>query len=290
MPIILGHEFSGVIAKIGKEVKNIKVGDPVVAEPNIPCGTCYFCLMSEHNYFCENLEATGVTINGAFAEYVKIKAFNVFKIPESFSLDEAALIEPLACCVRGIDQAGIKVGDTVAIIGAGPVGLLLLQLIKMSGASRVIQTDMEDARLKLSSDLGADHTINVSKEDPEETIMRLTNGHGVDVAIEAVGDPKAITQAMKVTRRGGRLNIFGVSPQDAVWEVKPFELYNKELTITTSYRSPFTFQRAIKIASSGKVKLKPLISHTFKLEEIHRAFEVAEKKLEKSVKILIKLI
>jgi L-iditol 2-dehydrogenase len=158
----------------------------------------------------------------------------------------------------------------------------------MSGACRVIQTDMEDARLKLSSDLGADHTINVSKEDPEETIMRLTNGHGADVAIEAVGDPKAITQAMKVTRRGGRLNIFGVSPQDAVWEVKPFELYNKELTITTSYRSPFTFQRAVKIASSGKVKLKPLISHTFKLEEIHRAFEVAEKKLEKSIKILIK--
>ena len=288
MPIILGHEFSGVIVETGRDVKNLKVGDPVVAEPNILCGSCYFCRMSERNYFCENLKATGVTINGAFAEYVKTKAENVYKVTEGFNLDEAALIEPLACCVRGIDQAKVRTGDAVAIVGAGPIGLILLQLVKLAGASMVIQTDMEDARLKLARDLGADHTINVAEEDPVESIKRLTGGYGVDVAIEAVGSPKAITQAMKATRRGGRLNIFGVSPEDAVWEVKPFELYEKELTITTSYRSPFTFQRAVKIALSGKVKLKPLISHIFRLEEIHRAFEVAEKRLEGAVKVLVK--
>ncbi|RJS86809.1 alcohol dehydrogenase [Candidatus Bathyarchaeota archaeon] len=288
MPIILGHEFSGVIVETGRDVKNLKIGDPVVAEPNILCGSCYFCRMSERNYFCENLKATGVTINGAFAEYVKTKAENVYKVTEGFNLDEAALIEPLACCVRGIDQAKVRTGDTVAIVGAGPIGLILLQLVKLAGASMVIQTDMEDARLKLARDLGADHTINVAEEDPVEAIKRLTGGYGVDVAIEAVGSPKAITQAMKATRRGGRLNIFGVSPEDAVWEVKPFELYEKELTITTSYRSPFTFQRAVKIALSGKVKLKPLISHIFRLEEIHRAFEVAEKRLEGAVKVLVK--
>ena len=288
MPIILGHEFSGVIVETGRDVKNLKIGDPVVAEPNILCGSCYFCRMSERNYFCENLKATGVTINGAFAEYVKTKAENVYKVTEGLNLDEAALIEPLACCVRGIDQAKVRTGDTVAIVGAGPIGLILLQLVKLAGASMVIQTDMEDARLKLARDLGADHTINVAEEDPVEAIKRLTGGYGVDVAIEAVGSPKAITQAMKATRRGGRLNIFGVSPEDAVWEVKPFELYEKELTITTSYRSPFTFQRAVKIALSGKVKLKPLISHIFRLEEIHRAFEVAEKRLEGAVKVLVK--
>lgn len=288
MPIILGHEFSGVIVETGRDVKNLKIGDPVVAEPNILCGSCYFCRMSERNYFCENLKATGVTINGAFAEYVKTKAENVYKVTEGFNLDEAALIEPLACCVRGIDQAKVRTGDAVAIVGAGPIGLILLQLVKLAGASMVIQTDMEDARLKLARDLGADHTINVAEEDPVESIKRLTGGYGVDVAIEAVGSPKAITQAMKATRRGGRLNIFGVSPEDAVWEVKPFELYEKELTITTSYRSPFTFQRAVKIALSGKVKLKPLISHIFRLEEIHRAFEVAEKRLEGAVKVLVK--
>ena len=288
MPIILGHEFSGVIVETGRDVKNLKIGDPVVAEPNILCGSCYFCRMSERNYFCENLKATGVTINGAFAEYVKTKAENVYKVTEGFNLDEAALIEPLACCVRGIDQAKVRTGDTVAIVGAGPIGLILLQLVKLAGASMVIQTDMEDARLKLARNLGADHTINVAEEDPVEAVKRLTGGYGVDVAIEAVGSPKAITQAMKATRRGGRLNIFGVLPEDAVWGGKPFELYEKELTITTSYRSPFTFQRAVKIALSGKVKLKPLISHIFRLEEIHRAFEVAEKRLEGAVKVLVK--
>jgi len=244
--------------------------------------------MSERNYFCENLQAVGVTINGAFAEYVKIKAANVYKLPKDLSLDEAALIEPLACCIRGIDQAGIRFGDTVAIIGAGPIGLILLQLARLAGASMLIQTDMEDARLKMARKLGADYVINITEEDPVKAIKRLTNGYGTDVAIEAVGSPKAITQAMRATRRGGRLNIFGVSPQDAVWEVKPFELYDKELTITTSYRSPFTFQRAVKIASSGKVNLKPLISHVFRLEEIQRAFEVAEKRLEDAVKVLVK--
>ena len=287
-PIILGHEFSGVIADVGREVKGLNIGDPVVAEPNIPCGSCYFCRMSERNYFCENLEATGVTVNGAFAEYMKIVASNVYRLPKGYNLDEAALIEPLACCVRGIDQAEIKAGDTVAIIGAGPVGLILLQLALQSGASMVIQTDMEDSRLSLAKELGADHTINITKEDPIESIKELTDGYGVDVAIEAVGKPEAITQAMRATRRGGKLVIFGVSPEDAVWKVRPFELYDKELTIKTSYRSPYTFQRAVKIAVSGRVRLKPLISHVFKLDEIHRAFEVAEKRLEGAVKVLVK--
>jgi len=287
-PIILGHEFSGVIADVGREVKGLNIGDPVVAEPNIPCGSCYFCRMSERNYFCENLEATGVTVNGAFAEYVKVVASNVYKLPKGYNLDEAALIEPLACCVRGIDQAKIKIGDTVAIIGAGPVGLILLQLALQSGASMVIQTDMEDSRLRLAKKLGADHTINVTEEDPVESIKELTGGYGVDVAIEAVGKPEAITQAMRATQRGGRLVIFGVSPEDAVWKVRPFELYDKELTIKTSYRSPYTFQRAVKIAVSGRVRLKPLISHIFKIDKVHRAFEVAEKRLEGAVKVLVK--
>ena len=287
-PIILGHEFSGIIAEIGRDVKSLNVGDPVVVEPNITCGSCYFCRLSERNYFCENLEAIGVTINGAFAEYVKARESNIYKVPREFNLDEAALIEPLACCVRGIDQAGIRAGDAVAIVGAGPVGLILLQLAKQAGASMIIQIDMEDARLKLASKLGADYVVNIKNEDPIEAIRKLTDGYGVDVAIEAVGSPKAITQAMRATRRGGRLLIFGVSPQEAIWEVKPFELYDKELAVTTSYRSPFTFQRAVKIAVSGMVKLKPLISHVFKLEEIHRAFEIAEKKLEGAVKVLVK--
>jgi len=287
-PLIPGHEFSGTIAEVGANVKDLEVGDRVVAEPNIVCGSCYFCRMSERNFFCEKLKAVGVDVDGAFADYVKTKKENVYKFPENLSFEEAALIEPLACCIRGLDNTKIKVGDTVAIIGAGPIGLLLLQLVKMTGALKVIQTDLKEERLDLARELGADYVVNVQEENPVKKIKELTGGYGVDVAIEAVGSPEAINQAMQATRKGGHLNIFGVSPQNAVWKVKPFDLYSKELTITTSYRSPFTFQRAVKIASYGKVKLKPLISHIFSLSEINHAFEILDKKLEKTVKVLIK--
>ena len=288
MPIIPGHEFSGVIAEVGENVDGFKIGEHVVAEPNITCGSCYFCLMSERNFFCENLEAVGVTANGAFAEYLKIKGRNLYRIPENLSFEEAALIEPLACCIRGLDNVGIKAGESVLIVGAGPIGLLLMQLVRNCGASMIIQTDLEDYRLEKALELGADHVINVRKEDPIKVIKELTGGYGVDVAIEAVGSPKAITQAVEAVRKGGRVNIFGVSPQDAVWQVKPFDLYSKELTITTSYRSPYTFQRAVKMASSGRLKLKPLISHIFPLEKIAEAFEILDKKLDNVMKVILK--
>ncbi|MCD6470157.1 zinc-dependent alcohol dehydrogenase family protein [Candidatus Bathyarchaeota archaeon] len=288
MPIIPGHEFSGVIAEVGENVDGFKIGEHVVAEPNITCGSCYFCLMSERNFFCENLKAVGVTVNGAFAEYLKIKGRNLYRIPENLSFEEAALIEPLACCIRGLDNVGIKAGESVLIVGAGPIGLLLMQLVRNFGASMIIQTDLEDYRLEKALELGADRVVNVRKEDPIKVIKELTGGYGVDVAIEAVGSPKAITQAVEAVRKGGRVNIFGVSPQDAVWQVKPFDLYSKELTITTSYRSPYTFQRAVKMASSGRLKLKPLISHIFPLEKIAEAFEILDKKLDNVMKVILK--
>jgi len=288
-PIILGHEFSGVVADVEGEIEGLGLGDHVVAEPNITCGRCWYCRMSERNYFCENLKATGVTVDGAFADYVKVPVRNVYKIPDELPFDEAALIEPLACCIRGIDRAGIRVGDRVAIVGAGPIGLILLQLARSAGASMVIQTDLRDERLEMAESLGADYTININREDPVEAVKELTGGYGVDVAIEAVGKPEAITQAMRLLRRGGRLNIFGVSPQDAVWSVKPFELYEMEMTITTSYRSPFTFQRAVEMASSGKLRLGKLITHRFRLEEIVEAFRVAGGAVGGAVKVVIEI-
>ena len=287
-PLVPGHEFSGTIAELGDQMAGFELGDRVVAEPNMICGSCHFCRMSDRNFFCERLTAVGVDVDGAFAEYVKTKRENVYKFPENLSFEEAALIEPLACCIRGLDNAAVKPGEDVAIVGAGPIGLLLLQLVRMAGASRVIQTDLEEERLNLAEELGADHIVNIQEQDPVQTVMDVTGGYGVDVAIEAVGSPEAITQAMGATRRGGRVNIFGVSPQDAVWKVKPFDLYSKELTITTSYRSPFTFQRAAKLASSGRLKLAPLISHVFPLNEISRVFEILDKKVERVIKVIIK--
>ncbi|MBO3803425.1 MAG: zinc-dependent alcohol dehydrogenase family protein [Candidatus Brockarchaeota archaeon] len=287
-PLIPGHEFSGVVSKVGKGASGVREGWHVVAEPNVVCGSCYFCKTSEKNFFCSNLKATGVDTDGAFAEFVKVPASNVYKIPEAMSFEEAALIEPVACCVRGIDQAGIRLGDFVAIIGSGPIGSILAQLAKMNGARSVLVSDVSDERLERAKSLGADHAVNSSKEDLAEAVGGLTGGVGADVAIEAVGKPETVSQAIAIARKGGRVNIFGVAPQDAVLSVKPFDLYAKELTITTSYRSPFTFQRAVGLASSGRLMLKPLITHVLPLEEISEAFEMVEGRKQGVMKAMVK--
>lgn len=287
-PLVPGHEFSGVVEEVGPGAEWVEVGSRVVAEPNVTCGRCHFCRMEKRNFYCPNIKAVGVDVDGAFAEYVKVPAVNVYRFPDWMSFEEAALIEPLACCVRGLYNVGVEPGDTVAVVGAGPVGLLMVQLTRMWGASRVYAIDVVEQRLSLAKQLGADAVVNAARENPVEAVKADTGGLGVDVAIEAVGSSKAISTAIALARRGGRVLVFGVAPEDDVLAVKPFELYEKELTITASYRSPFTFQRAVRIASSGRVALKPIISHVFPLEKGPEAFKLLDEKKERFVKVVLK--
>jgi threonine dehydrogenase-like Zn-dependent dehydrogenase len=244
--------------------------------------------MERRNFYCPNIKAVGVDVNGAFAEYVKVPAANVYRFPDWMSFEEAALIEPLACCVRGLYNVGIEPGDTVAVVGAGPVGLLMVQLAKMWGASRVYAIDLIERRLSLAKQLGADVVVNAARENPVEAVKADTGGLGVDVAIEAVGSSKAIATAIALARRGGRVLVFGVAPEEDVLAVRPFELYEKELTLVGSYRSPFTFQRAVRIASSGRIALKPIISHVFPLERGPEAFRMLDERKEETVKVVLK--
>lgn len=286
-PIVLGHEFSGVVAKVGSKVRGVEVGDHVVAEPNILCGRCKYCRMSERNFFCENIQTIGVTVDGAFAEYVKVPEQNVYRIPGEMPLEEAALIEPLACIIRGVDNVGIPVGSSVAIVGTGPIGLLMIQVVKHYGASKIFAIDIIEDRLRLARELGATLTINSTQQDPEKAIREATDNIGTDISIECVGSSSAIEVAFRLVRRGGRLLIFGVAPEHDVWRVKPFELYDKEVSIFASYRSPYTFQRAVELASSGNLRLRPIVSHIHTLKEAPEVFkELAEKK--KGIKALIK--
>jgi len=163
-PLVPGHEFSGVVEEVGPGAEWVEVGSRVVAEPNVTCGRCYYCRMEKRNFYCPNIKAVGVDVNGAFAEYVKVPAANVYRFPDWMSFEEAALIEPLACCVRGLYNVGIEPGDTVAVVGAGPVGLLMVQLAKMWGASRVYAIDLIERRLSLAKQLGADVVVNAAKE------------------------------------------------------------------------------------------------------------------------------
>jgi len=288
LPLIPGHEFSGIVEEVGPGVEELEEGMPVVAEPNITCGRCYYCRMKDRNFYCPNIRAVGVDVDGAFAEYVKVPAGNVYTIPRGMPFEEAALIEPLACCLRGLDNVGIELGDTVAVVGVGPIGLLMIQLSKIWGAVKVYAIDLIRERLNLAKQLGADVIVNASKEDPVKAVLSDTNDVGVDVAIEAAGSSRAMDTAVKLARRGGRVLIFGVAPQEEEWRLRPFELYEKELTIVASYRSPYTFQRAVRVASSGRVLLGPIISHVMPLERGPEAFEKLSKKTHGMIKVVLK--
>lgn len=287
-PLTPGHEFSGTVEEVGPGAEWVEVGARVVAEPNVTCGRCYYCRMERRNFYCANIRAVGVDIDGAFAEYVKVPAANVYRIPRWMSFEEAALIEPIACCVRGLYNVALEPGDTVAVVGSGPIGLLMVQLAKMWGASKVYAIDLLERRLSLARQLGADATIDASEEDPIEVVRSGTEGIGVDVAIEAVGSSKAIELAVGLARRGGRVLIFGVAPEGDVLRVRPFELYEKELMIVSSYRSPHTFQRAVRIAASGRVALHPIISHVLPLEKGVEAFEMVDERKNEVVKVVLK--
>jgi threonine dehydrogenase-like Zn-dependent dehydrogenase len=287
-PLVLGHEFSGIVVQTGSKIKGLKAGDHVVAEPNILCGKCKYCRMTERNFFCENIQTIGVTVDGAFAKYVKVPEQNVYKIPGEMPLEEAALIEPLACIIRGVDNVSIPIGSSVAIVGTGPIGLLMLQVVKHYGASKVFALDMVEDRLRLAQELGATFAINTTQQNPEETVLRATDGFGVDVSIECVGSSSAIETAFRLVRRGGRLLVFGVAPEQDVWQVKPFELYDKEASIFASYRSPYTFQRAVELASSRSLKLKPIISHIHSLEEAPEVFKDLAERRKKTIKVIVK--
>lgn len=287
-PLVLGHEFSGTVVQTGSKVNGLKVGDHVVAEPNILCGKCRYCRMSERNFFCENIQTIGVTIDGAFAEYVKAPEQNVYKIPDAMPLEQAALIEPLACIIRGVDNIGVNVGSSVAVVGAGPIGLLMMQVVKHYGASKILVLDIVEDRLKLAQELGATLIVNPMQQDPQKVVLEATDSLGADVSIECVGSSSAIEAAFRLVRRGGRLLIFGVAPEQDVWHVKPFELYDKEASIFASYRSPHTFQRAVELASSGSLKLKPIISHIHSLEEAPEVFKELAEKRKKAIKVIIK--
>jgi len=282
LPLILGHEISGYVVEPDEE-GNFKKGEHVVFEPNIICHHCYFCRLGEPNYFCTNLKGFGVEMNGGFADYVSVPLENVYAVPDSMTWEEAATIEPLACSVRGIDRLSMKIGDRVAVVGAGPMGILMIQLVKMMGASKILAVEPRDDRREAAVKFGADEAV--APADALKKAYDMTDGVGMDKVIEAVGAVPAIETAYPLARRGGTFEIFGVSPETAKWTVSPFDLYNRELTIVTSYRSPFTFERAIQVAASGRINLKSMVTHVFPLEEAPKAFDMLIKGEGKAIKV-----
>lgn len=273
-PTVFGHEWAGDVAEVGEGVSWIKEGIRIRAGNSGPCLRCRMCEKEDYN-LCENM----TWLWGAYAEYIKVPApivrVNIQEIPSHVLYEEAAVAEPLACCLSGIEKCNIGTGDNVAIIGDGPIGLLHLQLARLKGASKIIICGLIEARLTTAKNLGADVTINGDAEECIGRVRQLTDGYGADVVIEAVGLPATWEQALKMVRRGGTVLEFGGCPPSSVIKVETELLHYSDITLLGSFHAtPVHFKRALNLIASGAVKIRPIITHKMGLDEIKDAFHI----------------
>lgn len=273
-PTVFGHEWAGEVVDVGEGVSWPKKGMRVRGGNSSPCLRCRMCQRGDYN-LCEDM----TWLWGAYAEYIKIPArivtLNMQEIPSNLPYREAAVTEPLACVLHGIEKANVKLGDSVAIIGAGPVGLLHLQLTKKMGAERVIISDLIGERLEVAKKLGASETVNAKSEDTVKKVQKFTNGYGADVVIEAIGLPSTWEQALRMVRKGGTVLEFGGCPLGTEITVKTELLHYGQVTLLgTFHATPVHFKKALNLIASGAVQAKPLITREVKLENIKDAFEI----------------
>lgn len=264
-PIVPGHEFAGQVVAVGPDVQDLDVGAHVAVDPSLFCGHCDYCRVQRGN-LCSNWGAIGDTVDGAFAQLVRAPARNAYELPEGTSLQVGALVEPLACAVHGVRRMQVEPGDSVLVTGAGTMGLLLVQLLLRDGAARVAVVDRNERRLEVARSLGATAT-----ETSVAAASELDGGF--DAVVDATGVPQVVQEGLDAVRRGGKMMIFGVTPEDARVSVSPFRFYNDEITLVGSMAVLFTFQPAIELLRAGAIALEPLLTHTFPLNEFGEALD-----------------
>jgi len=274
LPTIFGHEWAGEVVEVGQGLDWPERGMRVRAGNSAPCLHCAMCQKGRYN-LCEDM----IWLWGAYAEYIKIPArmvlVNMQEIPQDVSYEEAAVVEPLACVLHGVEEASVKLGDTVAIIGGGPIGLLHLLTVKRMGVERAIIIDLVDERLDYAAKLGADETINAGTEDAVEKVRQLTNGYGADVVIEAIGLPVTWEQALRLARKGGTVLEFGGCPPGTEVRVNAEQLHYGETKIMgTFHTTPLHFRKALSLIASRTIDVRPLITRKMKLTDVREAFEI----------------
>lgn len=260
-PLIQGHEFSGVIEKTGEKAGRWKVGQRVTADPNIYCHHCYYCLKSQEN-MCENAQASGVTRNGAFAEYVVVPASQLYELPEQISFEEGALIEPLACALYGVKRLQPEYGGKAVIFGAGPMGLLLLKALNIAGMSQVAVVDLDPACLERASAMGAAKTFSHIGE------VKDAYPRGFDVVVDATGNPKVIEQMFMVAAKRARILQFGCADTGTVVPISPYQIYANDWTYIGTCTAVHTYNEAIDLISEGKIRVRDVISQVVSMETL----------------------
>lgn len=252
-PAVFGHELAGDVVAVGEDVTRFSIGQRVVAANSAPCETCFFCRRGLEN-LCEDL----LFNNGAYAEYIRIPArivrSNTYEIPAHVGYQDAALIEPLACVVRGFEETDPREGDTIAIVGLGPIGLMFVKLAKLYGC-RVIAVGRRKTQLNRAAALGADDlVVGDDTSNPVQAIRNLTHGRGVDIAIEAVGKPQTWEWAVNMVRRGGTVNFFGGCPNDSTVNLDTALLHYSEITCKASFHhTPAYIRKALDLVSAGHI-------------------------------------
>lgn len=268
-PVVLGHEYAGRVEDIGNDVKGVSPGNRVAIDPNIACGTCFYCRRGLV-HLCANLRALGVDIDGGMAEFCIVPAEQAYRLPDSMPAELSAFIEPVSCAVHGIDKAAIRGGDTVVVIGGGTIGLIMMQLARNAGAGRTIVVEPLPHKQAIAQKSGADVILDPASVDIRSAILDLTNV-GADVVIECVGKPETMRLAIDLARRGGIVEFFGVCPIGESIAVEPNQVYFKELTIVGSYVNPHTFDRAIMMLQSQRVRIDAFQIDRFPLDGVHEA-------------------
>lgn len=279
---VLGHEFSGIIEEVGKNVKEVKVGDRVCVDPNKLCGNCYYC-KNAIGHFCENMIGIGTTVNGGFSEYCVVPQSQVYKIADTTSYLEAAMCEPVACCMHGIDLCNIKTDDNVVVIGCGMIGMIMLQLAKNAGASKVIAVEPEESKREFVKKIGADFAIDPINEDVKEALKK----NGIDrvtKVIECVGRTSTMEQAIDIAGKKAIVMFFGLTAPNDTISVKPFEIFKKELEIKASYINPYTQSRALEMIDSKRIDVSTTVT-TAPLDKLPEI--LSDKNLRRQGKFII---
>ncbi len=266
VPVIQGHEFSGIVVGRGPEATRVERGARVTGDPNIACGECAGCRSGRVN-LCDRLQAIGVTRDGGFAEFVVVPEDQAYVLPASLDPLHGSFCEPVACCLHAIDVARIPPGNSVAVLGGGVIGLIMTQLAKLAGAGTVVLSTRQQPRRKLAELLGADATVDPSAADAVTAIREIVPG-GVDVVLECAGVAETFAQAPLVARRGGAVVIFGVMPKGEPVPLEPFALLTNEIRLEGAYLNPHTHGRAAELIASGRLALDPMITRTIPLDDV----------------------
>jgi len=285
-PLIMGHEIAGEVADVGKNVAKLKEKNRVVVYPILSCGECEHCRSGNEN-ICTDIRFLGLHVPGGFAEHIAAPANKCIKIPDTLMFEKACLTEPLSVAVHVVNNVPIKVNDTILVIGAGIIGSMVTQVARLRTSGQIVVTDILNTRLELAKKLGADVTINSKEEDVAEEIVKITDGRGVDVSIEAVGIQSTVQQAQASVKKGGIIVAVGLLEENVKIDI--MKLVSSELKLCGSYAyNDYDFRSSINLIARDRINPQPYLTHIFPLEDALKGFKEMATNKETVLKVILK--